>query len=43
MRIWDATPLDANGRPGSPHPPRHTDQVWDLAFSPDGRRLASAS
>ena len=21
----------------------HTDQVWDLAFSPDGRRLASAS
>ena len=38
MKVWDATSgqetLTLKG---------HTDEVWSVAFSPDGKRLASAS
>ena len=30
-------------RPGALTLKGHTDQVWSVAFSPDGKRLASAS
>ena len=42
-KIWDATPAEAQAGQEALTLRGHTDQIWDLAFSPDGRRLASAS
>jgi WD40 repeat protein len=33
----------ASGRPHAPPLTGHTEPVWDVAFSPDGRLLATAS
>ena len=42
IRIWDATPLKGDEGLESLTLP-HDDEVWSVAFSPDGRRIASGS
>jgi WD40 repeat protein len=42
VKIWDATPVDAKAGPEALTLRGHSDLTWALAFSPDGRRLASA-
>ena len=39
MRLWDAT----TGQPVGAPLTGHTGGVWSVAFSPDGRRIASGS
>ncbi|MBM2848373.1 MAG: repeat protein [Anaerolineales bacterium] len=45
--LWDVTDARAprllKTLPGNPDQPRHTDDVWSVAWSPDGRWLASGS
>jgi hypothetical protein len=45
--LWDITDARAprllKTLPGNPDQPRHTDDVWSVAWSPDGRWLASGS
>ena len=39
MRVWDA----ATGQPIGPPLTGHTDSVYSVAFSPDGKRIVSGS
>jgi WD40 repeat protein/serine/threonine protein kinase len=41
IRIWDATPLQDHERQETLTFTRHTDEVWSVAVSPDGQRIAS--
>src|SRR5262249_5201177 len=41
IRVWDATPLQ--GHEGQETlTTQHSDEVWSIAVSPDGRKIASA-
>ena len=43
QRRPDGEGVGRGDRPGGPHPQGHTDWVCSVAFSPDGKRIASAA
>ncbi|MGB6167702.1 MAG: TIR domain-containing protein [Geitlerinemataceae cyanobacterium] len=48
MKLWDLSEiLDENGNNDNPQPQQeftgHSDKIWDVNFSPDGKELATAS